>query len=407
MDLYKTGRDTPHSIKHNVDSMSFFSKLFDISTGVAGTVGKVTAGATSAGATAGLFGSQNSSSMSNSNSSSSFLNNLGSQIIGSGVQFGFNYLASQLSNKQAQENAKYWANYNSPVNQMQRLREAGLNPNLVYDNGANAQFAGNTDAPKIDGIKTNYLSALEVANLKADLAQKQANANASQANADLLSSQKEGQDLDNTRKKSADPEYMGELDAKTLNNNLKLIIAKEKGERYLNDIRRNENRVKKIYADWYEEAGFAFENHKDSSLILENSILAAEANNADSLVREKLRCSQAQADYIVGQVAMLDEMKRQLELQNKKIEAETDLVKKQQMTEEWKAAHEKYLAEEQSYIADLRSYGINPNGSDYVQVAGFVLSGIRNATNQYRRTGYNRERYRGDQILDGLYNQGK
>lgn len=30
----------------------------------------------------------------------------------------------------------YQAEYNSPVNQMARLREAGLNPNLVYENGA-------------------------------------------------------------------------------------------------------------------------------------------------------------------------------------------------------------------------------------------------------------------------------
>lgn len=382
--------------------MSFFSKLFDISTGVAGTVGKVTAGATSAGATAGLFGSQNSSSMSDSNSSSSFLNNLGSQIIGSGVQFGFNYLASQLSNQQAQENAKYWANYNSPVNQMQRLREAGLNPNLVYDNGANAQFAGNTDSPKIEGVKTNFLSAMEVANLKADLAQKQANANAAQNQASLLASQKEGQDLDNQRKLSADPEFMGEIDAKMLNENLKILVAKEKGERFLNDIRHNENRVKRIYADWYEQAGFQYENHRDSALILENSILAAEANNADAMAREKLRCSQAQADYIVGQVAMLDAMKRQLELQNEKIIQETDLIKKQQMTEEWKAAYQKYLAEEQDYRAELRSYGINPDGSDYVQAAGFILAGVRNATN---RSDYNRHRFRGRGILDGLYNQ--
>lgn len=36
----------------------------------------------------------------------------------------------------------FWAEYNTPENQMARLRAAGLNPNLVYGNGADAQAQG-------------------------------------------------------------------------------------------------------------------------------------------------------------------------------------------------------------------------------------------------------------------------
>lgn len=47
-------------------------------------------------------------------------------------------------NRQRKDALADWqmqADYNSPKAQMQRLREAGLNPNLVYGNGADAQMA--------------------------------------------------------------------------------------------------------------------------------------------------------------------------------------------------------------------------------------------------------------------------
>lgn len=42
---------------------------------------------------------------------------------------------------QHEENV-FWAEYNTPANQMARLKDAGLNPNLVYGNGADAQYSG-------------------------------------------------------------------------------------------------------------------------------------------------------------------------------------------------------------------------------------------------------------------------
>ena len=62
---------------------------------------------------------------------------------GSSLLSGFmNYSGSKkLMEKQYSLNKRYFdyvSNYNSPVNQMKRLDEAGLNPNLVYANGADA-----------------------------------------------------------------------------------------------------------------------------------------------------------------------------------------------------------------------------------------------------------------------------
>lgn len=99
-------------------------------------------------------------------------------IIASGIQAagtGFNTISQINMNKQSRRYATYmydrqradaladWkqqADYNSPAAQMGRLKEAGLNPNLVYGNGADAQMsspvrssnapAWNPHAPQFD-----------------------------------------------------------------------------------------------------------------------------------------------------------------------------------------------------------------------------------------------------------------
>ena len=112
-------------------------------------------------------------------------NNNQAALIAAGAQVassGLNYAATTSINKKTREwNEKMygrqredaladWARsneYNSPLSQMQRLREAGLNPNLVYGNGANnvSQPVRSTDvkgwnphAPAFDlgGIVNTY-----------------------------------------------------------------------------------------------------------------------------------------------------------------------------------------------------------------------------------------------------------
>lgn len=81
----------------------------------------------------------------------------------------FNRSNADYSNNLAQQNARYWAQYNSPINQMQRLKEAGLNPNLVYGNGtAVATADGNSSAPNVEGVRFNWNSPAQNALLKAE-----------------------------------------------------------------------------------------------------------------------------------------------------------------------------------------------------------------------------------------------
>ena len=50
--------------------------------------------------------------------------------------------------------------YNSPKSQMQRLEEAGLNPNLVYGNGGATHQATMATAPKVSPAQSNLSQAL-------------------------------------------------------------------------------------------------------------------------------------------------------------------------------------------------------------------------------------------------------
>ena len=84
------------------------------------------------------------------------LTGLGS-ILGSGA-FGLG--SDMLSNKGAlrrqqladQQNIRFWKmqnEYNTPANQMKRLQDAGLNPNLIYGSGsANTGVAGSISPSK-------------------------------------------------------------------------------------------------------------------------------------------------------------------------------------------------------------------------------------------------------------------
>lgn len=91
-----------------------------------------------------------------------------------------NHHNEQLIKEQNQLNLQQWNRenlYNSPSEQMKRLKAAGLNPNLMYGNGAGSLLsapspetqAAHTDAPQIDP-----LTAAQIANLDASTRAKNA-----------------------------------------------------------------------------------------------------------------------------------------------------------------------------------------------------------------------------------------
>lgn len=94
-----------------------------------------------------------------------------------------NEYARQAQERANQQNIEFWKmqnDYNSPQAQMARLREAGLNPNLMYGNGtASAGNAGNIAPAKaadtqsnkrnfdISAVMTGIQSSLQMDNLRA------------------------------------------------------------------------------------------------------------------------------------------------------------------------------------------------------------------------------------------------
>lgn len=158
----------------------------------------------------------------------------------------FNRRSVKYQNGLQQRNARYWAEYNSPVNQMARLREAGLNPALVYGNGnavntydGKAPVSASSYRPTFtDGLS----SALAVQQIK----------NVRKQN-DLLDSQKKsveedikGKKLDNARKEASNPIQMGMNDLQSIinDNNLKLEEITRKNTE--NENLRLENGIKKV-----------------------------------------------------------------------------------------------------------------------------------------------------------------
>lgn len=102
--------------------------------------------------------------------SSTFAANLGgaaaSSLIGGLFSLGAERLRfdheSKLMEKQNQYNIDMWKlnnEYNSPQAQMQRLKDAGLNPNLIYGQGT----TGNSSSPPSQGVPSpqNYSKAAE------------------------------------------------------------------------------------------------------------------------------------------------------------------------------------------------------------------------------------------------------
>nr|QJB20890.1 MAG: DNA pilot protein [Microvirus sp.] len=83
---------------------------------------------------------------------------IGSKLLG-------NAQSRKMADYEFSNNLKMWNlqnAYNSPAQQMQRLKDAGLNPNLVYGNGAVGNTAGNLpqyNAPTLDYSATDVIQS--------------------------------------------------------------------------------------------------------------------------------------------------------------------------------------------------------------------------------------------------------
>lgn len=109
--------------------------------------------------------------------------------------------------------------YNSPAQQMQRFKEAGLNPNLIYGQMTNAPVVRSTDAKAPDFVapRIDTNSVGNILGTYMNVRQQDLNLKKEQAAIDLLQEQTKGVTLENQRKEAILP-YSG--DAAEIKNRL-------------------------------------------------------------------------------------------------------------------------------------------------------------------------------------------
>lgn len=104
-----------------------------------------------------------------------------------------NYYARKNASKEFRRTVDLWNlenEYNKPVNQMARLKEAGLNPNMVYGGGATTLAASTHGAPRSNeswqGVKAGFMDTI---NAYQDMRQKDAMTENLKAQNELIRSQ--------------------------------------------------------------------------------------------------------------------------------------------------------------------------------------------------------------------------
>lgn len=151
---------------------------------------------------------------------------LGSTIFGSSSAKKQNTRAfdfqREMWNKQGQREVDYWNmqnEYNHPAKQMERLQASGLNPNLVYGNGADAQSGQlkSGGAPSAPAQMDQSIDLTSVAQQALSAKQLQANISRTEAETDRI---KQG-----TQIGQFELEAMRELGQSKLNKQLQAKVA--------------------------------------------------------------------------------------------------------------------------------------------------------------------------------------
>lgn len=112
-------------------------------------------------------------SLFNGSSESFNLSGLGSWLSGISTELGSSILNYQNQVKLIDKQNEY----NTPVNQMQRFADAGLNPNLVYGLGNNGNQPASGSIAPVDFSTASREARMQTLNYKMDLATRQAQIN--------------------------------------------------------------------------------------------------------------------------------------------------------------------------------------------------------------------------------------
>lgn len=280
---------------------------------------------------------------------------------------------------QHEENV-YWAEYNTPANQMKRLAEAGLNPNLVYGNGANVTAGGSVSPgggsmPSVQKSRFG-VDYLTMRNMAAQNENLQAQTEAQKQEAELKKQEARSQFLDNIRKENAIPARQGAYDLKSREyelNNLLTDNEKKQSEIYYNHVR---SELEQVHV-------FTERQLREIEVNIQQAIL----DNLPQKLQAELKLTEAQArkcmQDIVTAAALADQyramtsyytsLRQKLELEGENIAADTNL---KQVEFDLKKLETKY----KEYMNDVQKWSVTPDIIDrYVRPVKSVLGAGSNA----------------------------
>lgn len=255
-------------------------------------------------------------------------------IFGNKSQNDANRANRELAEYQWDRNVEMWKmqnEYNLPSAQMQRLRDAGLNPNLVYGNGS---VTGNTvgsapsyEAPNIQSYK-GWNSAMSTAS-----------------------------------------QYMA---------NLPMIRAQEAQT-------RNQTELGKSQMS-YVDAQALTEVQKQAQLVLSNARSKIDLKYADNLQKYAVEASKANVDRILTDI-QTGKLEQQMKIANHRNALTTNeqmqltkrLTEKQIMRLDVEIQKLQQSRDMDAFDFSLRRQGINPNDDLIVRLASRVLNNASNS----------------------------
>ena len=238
---------------------------------------------------------------------------------------------------QHEENV-YWAEYNTPANQMARLKAAGLNPNLVYGNGANAQFQGSVSpsgaAPEFKATPgTDYISFANMVRQNENLKKQN----------DVLGEERRKtaaeathQEMENEKFAAANPSILGQYEQQKAKLELDLKgseIQKTTAEAMLN---ASKDCLVKVERDLKEKFGNEMLPLQIKRAEIENQNAQLVLDNLPAQLKATLNLTRAQAAQATAQIGVLNAQSRYLIQQIENLKSVKDLTERQKRTEEIK-----------------------------------------------------------------------
>lgn len=167
------------------------------------------------------------------NSLSGSLSSLGTGLITGGLNQIFAGANARRQFRTWQRMQDYMNEYNSPVKQVERLKQAGLNPGLMYSGNSGSSLSASVAPPSGGSATGVQADPMALRRMENETKVSEATANRENAQAELLRSQKVGQDNENS------------VFAKRWDNELKMFNAtftgtelQNEAQKFINDLNK-------------------------------------------------------------------------------------------------------------------------------------------------------------------------